>query len=179
MKTVPAFLLGAALVGSFAAVQPRVNRGVLRGAEELVDRKVVALSAEEPAFLLGPTRGVYLQGYGAVFTTEIDLMPGAATNPFRPQYNKQDIGRLRANKQFRLDILKHKIRDTLIATADSLQSVPLDERIALAVTIPYYPWEDSAGMPRQILMQATRRVLLQGSEGNTLAVESKATIQEF
>jgi hypothetical protein len=170
-------LLAIAIFG--ASLQPRVSRASLRHMEQSVDAKVAAIDQVEPGFLLGPTRGVYLEGYGLVFTAEVDLLPAAAPNPFRPQYSKEDILRLKAKKQTRISLLKQKMRDTLVATAVPLDNVPPEERIALAVTIPYYPWEDGAGLPRQIVMHAPRSVLLRGAKGDSLAVDSGLKVQEF
>jgi hypothetical protein len=116
---------------------------------------------------------------GVVFTVEVDLLPGAAPNPFRPAHTKQDILRLKGKKQLRIGMLKQQMRDTLVAAAVPLDSVPLDERIALAVTIPYFSWEDGTGLPRQILMSAPRGVLLKGTKNDTLAVENNLKVQEF
>lgn len=177
MKLVAAFLLAVAIFG--AASPPRVTRASLRRLEQSVDARVINIDDEDPGYLLGPTRGVYLEGYGAVFTTEVELVPSAAPNPFRPEIKKADIQRLKAKKQLRLNVLRVRMRDLLIASATPLDSVPLDEQIALAVTIPYFPWEDTAGMPRQVLMHAPRRVLLQGTRGDTLAVDNAVKVQEF
>ena len=39
-----------------------------------LDDRVAHLSARQSVRLLGPTRGIYLDGYGAVFTAEINLV---------------------------------------------------------------------------------------------------------
>jgi hypothetical protein len=172
-----AVLLAIAIFG--ASAQTRISRASIRHIEQSVDTKVVGFDQAEQGFLLGPTRGVYLDGYGVVFTVEVDLLPGAAPNPFRPAYAKEDILRLKAKKQTRISLLKQKMRDTIIAVAGSLDNVPPDQRIALAVTIPYFGWEDGAGLPRQIVMYAPRGLLLKGAKGDTLAVDSGLKVQEF
>jgi len=177
MKLAAAFLLAVAIFG--AASPMRVSRASLSHLEQRMDERVVAIAPDEPAYLLGATRGVYLEGYGVVFTAEVDLLPAAAPNPFRPAYTKQDILRLKGKKQLRIGMLRQQMRQTLMAAAVPLDSVPPDERIALAVTIPYYSWEDGAGLPRQILMSAPRGVLLKGTKNDTLAVENSLKVQEF
>ena len=177
MKLAAGFLLAVAIFGAAGPV--RMSRANLSHAEQRLDERVVAIAPDEPAYLLGPTRGVYLDGYGVVFTTEVDLLPGAAPNPFRPAYTKQDILRLKGKKQLRIGMLKQQMRATLIATAVALDNVTAEERIALAVTIPYWSWEDGAGLPRQILMSAPRGVLVKGAKNDTLAVENNLKVQEF
>jgi hypothetical protein len=170
----------AALVTSaliFASSLP--TRVSLTSTERAVDKRITAITPDESAYLLGPTRGVYLEGYGAVFTTELELVPNAAPNPFRPEYTKKEIARLKSTKQYRISILKKKMRDTLIAMAAPMEGVGTSESIVLAVTIPYFNWEDTAGMPRQIVMQAPKSALLKGAQGDTAAVEAALKVHEF
>jgi hypothetical protein len=123
---------------------------------------------------------VYLEGYGAVFTAEVEVLAAAAPNPFSGREQTiADKQRLKAEKRYRIDVLKQKMRETLVAAATPLDSVPLDEQIALAVTIPYFPGESTEGMPRQILMWAPKRILLQSGKGNTKALDSALKVQEF
>jgi hypothetical protein len=177
MRLAASLLLAIAIFG--ASIPARVSRASMRHMEQSVDTKVAAIEEAEPGLLLGPTRGVYLDGYGVVFTAEVDLLPTAAPNPFRPAYSKQDILRLKAKKQTRISLLKQKMRDTIIAAAGPLDNLAADDRIALAVTIPYFSWEDGAGLPRQIVMYAPRSLLLKGAKGDTLAVDSGLKVQEF
>jgi hypothetical protein len=142
--------------------------------EKLTDTKVVQLDANTPAEALGFTRGVYLDGYGAVFTTEVDVNPYAAPNPFRPSYKEAEIERLRSQKLTRIQTLKKRMVESLVVIAQNLEAVPANEQVALAVTIPYYPWEKSTGMPRQILIQAPKSALL-----NPTKLETALKVQEF
>lgn len=175
MRFAAAFLLTVAI---FAAnTQPRITRTHLSYMEKAADHKVIALDDEEPGFLLGPTRGVYLEDYGAVFSTEVDLVPAAAPNPFRPA--TPNVQKLKAKKQNRLLILKQRMIEVLIASATPLDGVPLDKKVALAVTIAYYPWEDTNGLPRQIVLEAPRRLLVKGAAGDMEAVQKAVRIQEF
>ena len=157
MKIAAGLLAGILLVA--ASVAPRVSRNNLIALEKLTDSKVVQLDPQTPADVLGFTRGVYLEGYGAVFTAEVDLNPYAAPNPFRPRYTKADIAKLRAQKIARIDTLKKRMVEVLVAMAQNLEAVPAGEQVALAVTIPYFAWEDSTDMPQQILVQAQKSAL--------------------
>ena len=173
-----AALLGAAV---FAAVSTpaRVTRASMSTLERKLDRSVITLDPNQPGDILGTTRGVYLEGFGAVFSTEVELLPYAAPNPFKPDYTKAEIARLKSTKQVRLGTLRQRMREAMMNAASSLDSVPVNEQVAYAVTIPYWNWEDTGGMPRQILMQAPRAALLQGSRGNKQALDSAIKVQEF
>lgn len=110
--------------------------------------------------ILGATRAVYLDGYGVVFSTELELSPSAAPNPFRPAFSKEDVARLKEKKRVRIAFLKETMRNMLASFAAGLNTLPANENVALAVTIPYFRWEDSDGLPRQIVMVAPRRILI-------------------
>lgn len=172
MKIAAGLLAGIVLVA--ASVSPRVTRSNLVTLEKLTDSKVAQLETTNPPDVLGYTRGVYLEGFGAVFSTEVDLSPYAAPNPFRPAHSKADIEKLRIQKQSRIETLKKRMTESLIVMARSLEGVPATEQIAFAVTIPYGAWENSAGMPRQILIQAPKSALL-----NPTGLEGVLKVQEF
>ena len=177
MKLASALLLSLVIFG--ASVPPRVTRVTMAAMETSIDRKMEGISIDDPFLLLGATRCVYLEGYGAVFSSELDLLASAAPNPFRPEYNKDEIARLKNKKQNRIVVLEKNMRDMLISSAASLDAVPVNERIVLAITIPYYKFEDSSGMPRQIVMQAPKKALVEASRGNGAALESVLQVQKF
>lgn len=164
----------AALVLVAASVSPRVTRNNMVTLEKLTDTKVMQLDASTPADVLGRTRGVYLDGYGAVFTAEVDLNPYAAPNPFRPSYTKAEIDKLRLQKKDRVEVLKKRMVESLVVMARGLEGVPSNEQVVLAVNIPYYVWENSAGMPRQIMIQAPKSALLSSTQ-----MEAALKVQEF
>ena len=173
MKIAAAVLLAITLVAG-ATVYPRVTRNNLLSLEKLADRKIVPAEPGSPGQILGATRGVYLEGYGAVFTTEVDLIAFAATNPFRAPYTDADIAKLRVEKQARIASLKKRMMESLVIMAKGLEGVAANEQVALAVTIPYWPWEKSAGMPRQILIHAPKSALVSGADLN-----ESIRVQEF
>src|SRR5258708_32286818 len=83
------FLLLAAAIWTPAADSPRVNRSALVTVEKSLDDRITRLWDDGPVALLGYTRGIYLEGYGAVFTAEVNLAAGGATL-IHPVRNKED-----------------------------------------------------------------------------------------
>jgi hypothetical protein len=128
--------------------------------EKSFDRRLEGWSVDEPVMLLGTTRGVYLEGYGAVFTAEMNLLPGATMSPFQPTIKKEQVVRVHQKKLSRLPQLRQQMTEMLVASAQSLDTVPLDERIVVGVTLFHFAWEDVSGIPAQIVMQAPRRLLV-------------------
>ena len=80
-----------------------------------------------------------------------------------------DIERVIAGKcQACLEPHKAVITTAEIARIISeMDPVPANERILLGVTLFYYKWEDSTGLPRQIVMSAEKQKLLQARRDKT------------
>lgn len=161
-----------------AAAPPRVSRGALEAMERAMDRKFETTMDEDPFSLLGATRGVYLDGYGVVFTTEVDLAPSAAPNPFRPAYGRGELMLLKEKKKYRIQQLKESMRAMLYECASTLDTLRTDENITIAVTVPYFRWENSEGMPRQIVLTATRKTALDAKAGSPAAIAA-VKVQEL
>ena len=159
-------LLTAAAVLCISAAaandSPRVTRTMLIPMEKSFDSRVARLSQDNPFVLLGPTRGVYLEGYGAVFTAEINLVSEpAALMMFRPQLTKEEIEQHRQKKLARLPQLRQAMRQSLVDSAASLDTVPAEERVVIVALLSKYPWEDTTGVPQQIMMQASKKSLVE------------------
>src|SRR5882724_6792216 len=75
--TVP-FLLLVVAASAIAVDAPRVARNTVALTEKSLDDRFNKLWSDNPFVVLGPTRGVYLEGYGAVFTAEINLVSAPA-----------------------------------------------------------------------------------------------------
>jgi hypothetical protein len=59
-----------------------------------------------------------------------------------------------------------------------LNVVPEGEKVALAVTLFHYNWEDVTDLPAQLVVQAPRKALLGGVAGSLSKAELKAQVQE-
>ncbi|HLM99936.1 MAG TPA: hypothetical protein VK335_11665 [Bryobacteraceae bacterium] len=173
---IPSLLLTAAAV-AIAAV-PRVSRDALHAMEISFDKRILTPSADDPFELLGNTRGVYLEGYGAVFTAEVNLLLSANISPFQPTMPKDYVVKLRQRKLQRVSLLKKSMQEEMLAMASLLDNVPANERIALGVRLLYHPWEDTAGLPSQILMQAERQKLVDVQLGRA-SLDSIIQVEEL
>ncbi len=176
------FLAAAAAAMAWAAEPPRVARATLIQIENHLDRRIETALPDNPFMLLSSTQGVYLEGYGAVFTAELNLITVPAPTPFRPAFTRDDIEKIRLKKLERLTVLKRLLRDALVEAAASLEGVPPAEQVAIAVSLFYFrTWENTAGLPSQILMHAPRSVLLdfRARRISEEALEGALRIQEF
>ena len=141
--------------------------------ERSIDRRFRALQDGQPMALLGAARGVYLDGYGAVFTIEVNLYPSAALSPFRQSYSEEEKRQLNVRKRQRLESLESKAREILIEESAKLVGLPVGEKVALAVSLFHFAWEDLTGLPRQLVMAAARGVLAEARSGALAAPELK------
>ncbi len=139
--------------------------------ERSIDRRFRDLRDAQPMTLLGSARGVYLDGYGAVFTIEVNLYPSAALSPFRQSYSEEEKRQLNVRKRQRLESLEQKAREILIEESAKLVKLPEGEKVALAVSLFHFAWEDLTGLPRQLVMAAARSVLAEARSGALATTE--------
>ncbi len=162
MRAAMLMLMLAALAG---AETSRPSRAEVAAMEKAMNQRLARLGLENPVEVLGPARGIYVDGFGAVFTAEVNLLPGAGLSPFRPQVSREEVARLRERKIQRLALIRAVMQELLQAAAQSLDRLPEREQVVLAVLVWSYPWEDATGLPRLIQMQAQKAALLEATLG--------------
>jgi hypothetical protein len=151
-----------------------ISRAILAPLESGFDGRMSTPGQADPYDLLGNTRGVYLEGYGVVFSTEVNLIVAPAITPFRPTISKEVVEAVHRRKMAKLDVLKKAMREMLTSSAAALDTLPPSSQVVLAVTLFYYSWEQRAGLPSQIVMRAPRSALLRGD-----ALEASLRVEEF
>jgi hypothetical protein len=167
----------ALLPQSGSASKSKVSRASIEGRERYLSGRISGLWPEDPYLLLGTTRGVYLDGYGAVFTAEIDLAPGPSLNPFHQSMTKQNVIDNHQKMMQRLPKLKEAMSDMLAVTAASLDNVPPEERVVLGITFTQYSWQDRSGIPSQVIMTGQKGKLMEAKRTGQL--QSAVTIEEL
>ena len=173
MKTL---ILLAVTVLCLGATEPRVSRKALAGVEGAMNDKFRAVTTD-PYDLLGPARGTYLDGYGAVFTIEVQLVHAEPPNPFRPAYTPADLAALHDRKLKRLPAMKETMRGLMAEACNTLDAMPGDEKISMEAILWRYSWEDSRGIPQRVLLTAEKSKLLDAA-ANHASLASVITEQE-
>jgi hypothetical protein len=143
----------------------------LASVEKLCNKRIETLF-DDPNVLLGFTRGVYLEGYGAVFSAEVNLagqLPGLS--PFRMEVSPEEIAKIRQKKLDRLPPLRKAMEEMLLGAASTLGQLPPGERVVIAINLPHRSYENVSGIPRQVVLQADRKSLL---EKRVSAIQAKA-----
>lgn len=175
-----ALALPAVLAAASGAQSPRVTRADLQAVEKKIDASIPALDVNDPYDMLGMTRGIYLQGWGAIFTAELNLV-FTHISPFVPALTKADIQKLHAKKLERVVSLKRFMRDMMVEAAVALKSVPPQEQIVIGISLFYRSFEIKDGLPSQVVMQAPRRALLDFEAGriDSAALDAQIRTQEL
>lgn len=140
---------------------PTVRRGMLAPAENAF-RAIIEKSDME---VLGLPRGVYLEGYGAVFTADVNLTHTPVISPFNLTIGKQVIDRIYQTKLKQMSVLRAGMEEFLVQTGSTLDTVPSTEQIVLVVTLLNDNWEITGGLPAQVYMQAQRSKLREAKAG--------------
>ncbi len=170
-------LLATALV-TRPAEAPHVVRAKVLNTEKLINTQLAALYPDEPWFLIGMARGVYLDGMGVVFSAEINLATGPYLSPFKQTISREEIVRLHDKKEVRLPLLRKRMVTIVGSMASYLETMPSNEEFVLAVSLLRYPWEDSTGIPSQIIMRAPRGKLME-AQRNNVRPASVLRIEEY
>lgn len=170
-----ALLALCALPAGSMADNPKVNRTMIEAMQHSLDSKLSGLWPQDPAEVIGLSQGTYIQGFGAVFLSEVNLAPAAGISPFHPTVNADEIRRTHEKKVQRVAAIRTAMRAMLVDSARSLDSVPTDEQVAVGLSLFYWKWENRDGLPAQIVMHAPRKVLLQSASADQAAIAT----QEF
>jgi hypothetical protein len=118
--------------------------------------------ANTPIDMLGATRGVYLDGYGAVFIAEMSLVRAPSITPFHAAISKEEVERVHKQKVDRLPVLRNTMKEMVKSAARTLFLIPENQQIVFAVRLDYLQWENTSGLPGLVLMRADRKSALAG-----------------
>jgi hypothetical protein len=141
-------------------VAPRLVRltGTIIGElEKGFDNRLVSMAdPNEPVEVMGDTRGLQLPDFGLVFTADVSLVRTPSINPFQKEIPKSVQDRVHQRRVERLPILKAAMKEMLRNMAVAGAALPPTQQLVLAVRLYYGTWEDTTGMPRQVIMRGTR-----------------------
>ena len=135
----------------------RLPASIIEELEKTFDGRLSNIAdANEPVDLLGDTRGLQLDGYGLVFTSEVSLIRTPSINPFQKEIPKAVQDRVHQRRVERLPLLKAAMKEMLRNMAVAGAQLPATQPMVLAVRLYYGAWEVTTGMPRQLIMRANR-----------------------
>jgi hypothetical protein len=65
------------------------------------------------------------------------------------------------------------------AASPAMAAVPPDEQIVLVAFLSHFPWEDLGGMPSQIMMQGSKKKLLEAQSKGGAALEASIQAVQY
>jgi hypothetical protein len=163
MKTMKSFVLPLIFVSAVYAAAgeaPRVDRTQMEKVQKSLDATLTRFTTDNSHTLIGLTRGIYLDGVGAVFSAEV-IVVNAQVNIMHPLPTKEELVQMRKKKLERIPLLKKILKDSLVSAAAALETLPPDEQVVIAIIVPRFTFEDATGLPSQITVQASKRKLLE------------------
>lgn len=158
-------LVAGLVLACLAWAAPVFKRSSLAGVEKDFRRSLDKAQMD----VLAAPRGVYLEGYGAVFMTDVNLVFTPSTSPFRLTIDDETIASIHKQKMAKVPVLRESMRQILLESGSALETVPLNEQVVLVVTFLNEQWETTAGLPSQITMQARRSNLIDAKLGKVNA----------
>ena len=144
----------------FAEVQS-VKIAALEDFEHRFESKLGQTPGPFPFEVLSTTPAIYVPGVGVALSNVVSLAYVDPPSPFRGPFTPKELAAIHDRKLQRLPILELSMREVMADTASAagFDPVPPTERVVLGVTLFYYTWEDSSGLPRQIVMSAEKQKL--------------------
>ena len=140
---------------------PRLSGSTLGELEKTFDSRLATLAGpnadpNEFVELMGDTRGLQLLDYGLVFTADVSLVKTPSINPFQKEIPKSVQERVHQRRVERLPLLKAAMKEMLRNMATTGAQLPDTQQMVLSVRLYYGNWENTAGMPAEVMMRASR-----------------------
>jgi hypothetical protein len=166
-----------ATVASTAITPAKVTRPSLRSMEKSLDERLSTLWPDNPVTVVGPTRAVYLEGYGAVFTAELSLA-NEGVSLMHLTLTPQDKAAVVKKKTERVPQLEKFLKEALVGAAASLDTVPPNELMVIQVVLDRFTWEEAPTYPAEMIVQATRQKLLDVKRANGVGMDAAIRLTE-
>jgi hypothetical protein len=156
--------------------QPGVDLSTLKEqmeAFQAVVNRDIAQAFAQPFVLLQDTKGVYLPRFGVVFHLEMNLHPLRSLSMFNLQpYTEEELETARQSKLEKVRELKTRLSGLLLEHgAELAETLPADQNVAVVVHLFNMPSERGKGLPTQVVMETSRKALVEARARQTSAAE--------
>jgi len=160
VKSAPSTAVAAKPAGTIGATETSpVSLQALRGLEKDMDGRIAVTGGKNPCNVLSSTRGLYISGLGAVFTAEVELAPTpGGVGIFQTTVGPEQKAKYRKDKLANVPALEKTLSDMALSLASSPALKLSDsDQVVVAARLVYRAWEDTSGMPGQIVAHIDRR----------------------
>ncbi len=142
---------------------PPFDRVAVGSMEEQLENRIKKVDLNDPVQLMGACAGVYVPGYGMVFTLPVVLATTPTLSPFHVIITKSDVENVHKRKLAHVPLLKKALAEMLVNAYKGTSNLPAGDKIALAVRVFYLDWEDKSELPSLIVVSADRTAALAGN----------------
>ena len=168
----PAMLLSSCLAlcmtAAFAAhpaTQPvspsgRPPASEIEAVQKACDGAIRGYSIDAPIDHLLPTHGVYAEGFGAVFITDVNLIALSPLWGFGGHIAPGEMKRIHDSKVKRLPAVRELMLQMLLEASKSMPHLTSEESILLHFNFYYMNMEDRTGLPKSMTVQGKKKDLL-------------------
>lgn len=133
---------------------------------------------ERPFAVLQEPRGTYLEGYGAVFTLEVNLSPLRYLSPFSPgPHTEKELQEAHARKLQRMKEVEEIVKDLLRDHGAGLSFLRPEENVAVVVYL--FNTGEQRDLPSQMIVQARRQALLEAQKLSVAEFRQRISMVAF
>jgi hypothetical protein len=163
---VKALLLVALATLCFAATESPVSMKSIQAVEDNLNN-VFRVNTPDPYNLLGTARGTYIEGYGTLFTVEMQLIYVTPPNPFQPVISPQELASIHDRKLKKLPLLRQVMQNQLVNASKTMDGLPLSQHVAMEAILFTFSFENSKDVPQRIFMTAEKGKLFEAQANHT------------
>jgi hypothetical protein len=128
--------------------------------EKAFDGSIRGYSIDAPLDHLLPTHGIFVEGYGAVFVTDVNLVSLPPLFGFGGRIAKGELSRIHDSKLKRLPEVRKLMTQMVLAASGTLAHLSPDEHILLQFNFYSLDLEDRTGLPKLMSVQGKKKDLL-------------------
>ena len=133
--------------------------------------RFAATALTRPWTTCRPTHGIYVEGYGAVFITDVNLVALPPLFGFGGNIAPGVLKRIHDSKLKRLPAVRELLTQMVLGASKTLAHLSPEENILLHVNFYNLDLEDRAGLPKSMSVQGKQKDLLAAAAGKIPGVE--------
>ena len=168
-----AFALVLAL-GTAAAQPVAVHAGLPQSdvaiAEKICDAAIRSYSIDAPIDHLLPAHGVYVEGYGVVLITDINLVALPPLWGFAGGVTDKDKARIHETKVKRFPAVREMFTRVAASVADGLERLSPEESVLLRVNLYNFEFENKNDLPKRLTISGRKKDLVDAARKGSLPV---------
>ncbi len=159
----------ARLAAQPVSAQGRPPAAEIEAEQKACDAAIRGYSIDAPIDHLLPTHGVYVEGYGAVFITDVNLIALSPLWGFGGHIAPGEMKRIHDSKEKRLPAVRELMTQMLLGASKNLTHLAPEESILLHINFYYMSMEDRTGLPKSMTVQGKKKDLLDIGAGKVPA----------